>query len=132
MEDTKNANSLTPQQQAFVQFLACGKVDEKGKKWTQDEFAKKKLKMHPVTVSNWKKIPAIRQALHEAAIGNIVEFVPAMLKAQVGKAINKGDTQAFMAVMRQSGLLMADKQDHTTNGKDLPAPMLDITSLQAD
>jgi hypothetical protein len=132
MDEAKTAKTLTPEQQSFVTFLAAGKVDENGKKWTEGDFAKKRLKIHYTTVSRWKLLPAVREAVMEEALGKAIDFVPAMLQAQIRKAIKKEDTQAFLAVMRQAGLLRPDRKDITSDGKALPTPILGGVSLDEE
>lgn len=46
-------------------------------------------------------------------MGRVTQFVPAMVQAQVAKAVKKQDTPAFMAIMRQAGVLKADRTDST-------------------
>lgn len=111
METAKKANSLSIKQQQYVNFLAAGRVDRTGKKWSKGEYAQV-LGVHPTTLSDWQHVPGFKEALFEASIARIAEFVPDMLRAQVAKAISSKDTNAFMAVMRQAGLLKADKSDN--------------------
>lgn len=131
MDAAKNANKLTTDQEQYIRFLAAGKVDSTGKKWTKEDFATKILKVHPTTLSRWKHVPGFREALFDASVSGISEFIPDMIRAQVHKSIEKKDTVAFMALMRQTGLLKSDRIDHTTLGKEMPAPILGGTPVDA-
>lgn len=49
----------------------------------------------------------------------------------VTELVRAGSAEHLKILLGQSGRQAATKNDHTTNGKDLPTPMLDITSLSA-
>lgn len=107
----QNPTNLTPQQWQLVKFVASGKVDTNGNKWTIEDFCDKVLKINRSTYYDWVAKQEVRMAILEETMGRVSQFVPAMVQAQVAKAVKKQDTQAFMAVMRQSGVLKSDKQE---------------------
>jgi hypothetical protein len=62
-----------------------------------------------------------------------MHYVNSLVDAQLAGGLKKGkggETQAFLALMRQYELLKSDKIDHTTNGKDMPAPILGGLALE--
>lgn len=123
MDAQQNPTGLTPQQIKLVKFVASGKIDSEGNKWTIEKFCEEVLHMNRATYYDWMSKQEVRMAILDETMGRVHQFVPAMVQAQVAKAVKKQDTTAFMAVMRQAGVLKSDKIDHTTNGKDMPVPI---------
>lgn len=117
MSEANSANKWNREQELAIRFLAAGKTDTSGKKWTADDFCNTVLKIHPTTLSRWKANSEFRQAVLEETMGRVADFIPAMVQAQVAKSVKKQDTQAFMAIMRQSGVLRSDKQDIQHGGE---------------
>lgn len=116
----------TDQQIKYIQFLARGKKDLHGRSYTEGEFAKI-MGVDFSTIWRWKQKDGFAKVLFEASMKEVAVYLPEMIKAQAAAGLKKGkggETQAFMALMRQYELLKSDKIDHTTNGKDLPAPIL--------
>lgn len=111
MSDLGNSSKFTPAQMSAIRFLAANKTDTSGKKWTIEDFCSTVLKIHFTTFYNWQRDPVFRMAVLEETMGRMTQFVPAMVQAQVAKAVKKQDTPAFLAIMRQAGVLKADKQD---------------------
>lgn len=111
MSETNNTKKWSIEQEQYIRFLAAGRTDTTGKRWTNEEYAQKVLKVHPVTLSKWKTNPLFRMAVLEETMGRAVDFLPAMVNAQIKKAIKKEDTAAFMAIMRQAGIVKADKSE---------------------
>ena len=109
-----SANNWTAQQLQAIRFLAAGREDTTGKRWTNEEFCEQILKIHPTTLSRWKADPTFRMAVLEETMGRATDFLPAMVNAQIKKAIKKEDTPAFMAIMRQAGIIRADKTEQKT------------------
>lgn len=108
-----NPIGFTPPQIQAIKFLGANKIDTTGKKWTIEDFSRQVLKINPCTFYDWQSKPAFRQAVLEETMGRVTQFVPAMVQAQVAKAVKKQDTPAFMAIMRQAGVLKADRTDST-------------------
>jgi hypothetical protein len=112
MDTRENASlDFTAQERQAINFLAAGKMDTKGNKWTIEDFCEQVIKVHPATFYRWQSRIEFRQAVLEETMGRVTQFVPDMVKAQVHKAIKKQDTPAFMAVMRQAGIIKSDKQE---------------------
>lgn len=111
-----NVQTWKPEQLKYIRFLAAGRRDTTGRLWTNDEYAKV-LGVSPQTLSRWKADVRFRMAILDETMGRFSDFIPAMVSAQTKKAMGKGDTQAFMAVMRQAGLLKSDKQEVEHKGE---------------
>lgn len=111
METQENASEFTPGQIMAIRFLAANKTDTNGNKWTIEDFCRQVLKVDPATLYRWQAKQEFRIAVLDETMGRVTQFVPAMVQAQVAKAVKKQDTQAFMAVMRQAGIIKADKTD---------------------
>ncbi len=110
----ENASDLTAGKQMAINYLAANKTDTNGNKWSIEDFCEKVLKVHPATFYRWQSEPSFRMAVLEETMGRMTQFVPAMVQAQISKAIKKQDTPAFMAVMRQAGIIKADKTEAKT------------------
>lgn len=92
-----------------IKFLAANKTDTKGNKWNIENFCSGVLKVDPATFYRWQSKQEFRMAVLEETMGRVTQFVPAMVQAQVSKAVKRQDTPAFMAIMRQAGVLKSDK-----------------------
>src|SRR6185437_10462654 len=114
MAELENANNLTPDELMAARFLAAGKQDVNGRKYTIEEFCQEVLKCHPATFYRMQVKQAFKQQVLEETMGRMTKFIPAMVQAQVEKSIKQKDTTAFMAIMRQAGLLKADKSEIKT------------------
>lgn len=121
MSDAKNAKKWSIEQEKYIKFLAAGKKDTTGKVWSKEAYAAV-LGVHPTTLSRWQSDVAFRMAVLDETMGRYADFLPAMVQAQIKKAIKSGDTPAFMAVMRQGGVIKSDKHDHTIT--EVPVPIL--------
>src|SRR5438874_2106453 len=102
----------TPEQKLFIEFVAAGKKDTQGKKWTMEEFAERVLKLERTTLWRWKKLPGFAQAVFEEKLTRNLDYLPAMVDAQTAKAIKQGDTAAFKEMLRAMELLKADKSEN--------------------
>lgn len=130
MEEAKTRESWTENQLKYIEFLGRGKVDKLGDSYTKEEFAKA-IGVNPDTLYRWQKLPGFRVAVFEASLGDIVDRIPAMNKIMAGKAMGlksakSGDTQAYLALMRQFELLKSDKTQTDINISTIDA----VTSLE--
>jgi hypothetical protein len=104
-------DKFNPHQRNYILFLATGQRDDHNKKMSKEKYAK--AHGHDATtLYDWQRLPGFKEAVFYASVSAVAHYFPKMLQAQVDKAIKLGDTQAFMAVMRQSGLLQPDKQEN--------------------
>lgn len=101
---------LTTEQELYVKYLAAGRQSTSGKKYTEEQFAEL-IGVNPATLWRWRQKPEFKKLVLDESMTRLVEFIPAMNKAMVRKAIEKGDVQAYMAIMRQAELLKAEKQE---------------------
>jgi hypothetical protein len=126
MSEPKTLGNFSEKQLKYIQFLARNSTTKSGEKRTKEQFAEA-IGIHWTTLYDWQRLPGFAQALFEETLKFNAKHLPAIVQAQIAAAGKKGkggDTQAFMAIMRQYELLKSDKVDHTTNGKDLPAPIM--------
>jgi hypothetical protein len=124
--ETKNRDKWSEKQIKYIQFLGRGKKGKDGTSFTNEQFARA-IGVNPDTLYTWKKLSGFTQAVFDYILTANLDYLPDIFAAQLiaaGKKGKGGDTQAFMAIMRQYELLKSDKIDHTTNGKDMPAPIL--------
>ena len=131
------ANKWTDLQYEYISFFARGLKTIGGEKISRDEWGKRN-ETDPATLWRWQQLPGFKQVVFDLAVAEFIPRIPDMLTAQVakatgqqlkdskGKVVKPGDTQAFMALMRQFELLKSDKLDHTTNGKDMPSPIISL------
>lgn len=115
MSEPEKPDDWSLEQRQYIRFLAAGKTDTTGKKWTKEEFARQVLKCSPDRLYDWQRKPGFKSAVFEETMGRMAEFLPDMVRAQVHKSIKRQDTPAFLALMRQTELLKSDKVDQNTN-----------------
>lgn len=122
---------MTDQQLKYIQFLARGKRNKAGDKRTEEQFAIA-LGVHPSTPYRWRELPGFAEALFEETIRQRLHYIPTLVDAQMATGIKGkgGNTQAFMALMRQFSLLKTDKHDITSDGKPLPQPVMNLPELR--
>lgn len=121
MEEAKMSDKWTEQQEQYIRFLARGKKDQAGNEYTEAEFAKF-IGVNERTTYRWRLLDGFAQAVFDEALRMRISYLPTIIDAQImaaGKKGKGGDTQAFMAIMRQFGLLKADKQDVTSGGQPI-------------
>lgn len=121
----KTQDLLSEKQIKYIQFLARGKKTKQGERRTEEQFAEA-IGVNASTTYRWRELPGFAEALFQETIKQRLHHLPTLVDAQLQTGIKGkgGNTQAFMALMRQFELLKSDKVDHTTNGKDLPTPIL--------
>lgn len=141
MNEAKTQEKWTDAQIKYAQFLARGKKTIGGIKRSNEEFAKA-IGVNAATLYRWKMQDGFMALVFELDMRELVDDLPQMrqaVKASVlgqelsyvngkGKTIKlkPANVQAYLALMRQAKLLQSDKIDHTTNGKDMPAPIMSI------
>ena len=99
---------------------------------SRDEFAQS-IGVDDATLYRWQKLPGFKTAVFEASMEHLSNRIPELNKAMMGKALGfkdfkNADVPAYNILMRQFALLKADKIDHTTNGKDMPTPIISLTT----
>lgn len=134
----KTIDSWTETQIKYARFLSRGKTTLSGEKRTNEQFAEA-IGVGVATLYRWKELEGFMHLVFEMTMKDLVDDLPMMVKSIKAKAVGqtlyykdrrgkereaKPDTQAFLAVMRQARLLQSEKIDHTTNGKDMPTPIL--------
>lgn len=100
----------TAPQQTYIDYLAAGKSDITGRKWTKAEISKM-LGVDPATLWRWEQLDGFQEAVFTKSIRRMTEYIPAMNTAMIKKTLQKGDVSAYLALMRQAKLLQSDKQD---------------------
>lgn len=138
----KTIEKWSDQQIKFARYLSRGKTNLQGERRTMEQFANA-IGVGVATLYRWRELDGFMQIVFDMTMKDMVDDLPTMLKAMKAKAAGqsvmykdrrgkereaKPDTQAFMALMRQAKLLQADRHDHTTNGKDMPSPILGGTA----
>jgi hypothetical protein len=117
MESTQNPTILTPQQQAWIDFCATAgmSIDEEGnpKKIAAEELAKM-LGVSRSTLYDWRdRIPGFWQLVATRRDEIYSQSRMSLVyKAVFHKAV-KGDIAAANLLMKQSGILKADKSEQT-------------------
>jgi hypothetical protein len=128
----KTQQQWTAEQFKYIQFVARGNKTINGDDRTEEQFAKA-IGVDRVTLWRWSKLPGFRLAVFDEVMGRKLKYLDRLVDSQImaaGKKGKGGETQAFLAIMRQAQLLQSDKVDHTTNGKDLPTPVLPIGQVR--
>lgn len=124
----KSLENWTEQQKQYIRFLGRGKRDINGTKYSKEKFAEL-IGIHWTTLYEWQNLPGFMEAVFDWSVKEHIDYLPDMIKAQAAKATGQelystdakgkrkvakpGDTQAFMALMRQFGLLKSDKIDNS-------------------
>lgn len=108
---------FTPQQELYLEYLAAGKQDVHGNKYSKGDMAKL-FGTDPATLWRWERLPGFQEEVFNRSMARLTEYLPSMNKAMVKKALDKGDVQAYMAIMRQANLLKADKFDNKNDNTD--------------
>lgn len=118
----ENTTEFTPMQLEYIKFLAAGKIDKDGKKWSREDFATKVAKVNPSTLYDWQRIPGFKEALFQETMSRVSDWIPAMTRAQVKKAM-QGDTPAFKVVMNQLHLLVAERIETKNENHNIDAAL---------
>lgn len=135
-EVAQNGTDVTPPQQEWIDFRAMGGlvIDSDGQvsKKTTDQFSKdsniprRTLYNWETAIPDfWEKVKARRNELYARDAVTII--YKSMLKKAAG-----GDVQAAKLILQQARVLEAEKIDHTTNGKDLPTPIVSLDALRTN
>ena len=125
MNNSKIQEKWSPQQLKYINFLGRGKTTLNGEKKTNEDFAKA-INVNASTLYEWKKLPGFKEAVFQAALADNLDHLPMLLKSQMAGGVKKGkggETPAATLILKAYQLLF-DKVDHTTNGKDMPSPIL--------
>jgi transcriptional regulator with XRE-family HTH domain len=115
----------TEAQLKYIQFVARGKRTRQGEKRTDEQFASA-IGVDRVTLWRWRSIEGFNKAVFDEILRENVHYLPDLVKAQMAGGMKKGkggDTPAATLILKSYQLLL-DKVDHTTNGKDMPTPIL--------
>lgn len=126
----ENTQKWTEKQVKLIRFVGRGKRDKLGNKYTYDQFANI-IGVHRRTLYDWMDLPGFTQAVFDFALKENMHYLPELLKAQTAAGLNKkkgGDPNAAKLLLRQYQLLQPEHIDHTTNGKELPVPIVQITN----
>lgn len=128
MNETKTQQGFTEDQYKYLRYVARGRKDIAGNSYTEEQFAKA-IGVDRTTTYRWRGIPGFAQVLFEEILKENMHYLPQLVQAQVAAAGKKGkggETAAMTLLLRQYQLLQSDKIDHTTNGKDMPAPIMKL------
>jgi hypothetical protein len=126
MNEAKMSQTWTEQQEKYISFVARGKKTLSGEDRTDEEFAKA-IGVDRKTLWRWRKLPGFAAAVFDEVLQENLHYLPNLMKSQLAGGIKKGkggETPAATLILRQYELLKSDKIDHTTNGKDMPTPIL--------
>lgn len=111
--------------QKYIEFVARGKRNKQGERRTDEQFADA-IGVNRTTLWRWSKHPSFNKAVFDEILRQNVHHLPDLVKSQMVGGIKKGkggETPAATLILKSYQLLL-DKVDHTTNGKDMPAPIM--------
>jgi hypothetical protein len=101
MDDTpNNLNAWSAPQQHFIVWLALPKAERQPK--TQKALATQ-LGMHEVTLSEWKRLPGLRDAVNALARDMVKDDVPDVLGV-IRREAKKGNLPYVNMVLSMAGL----------------------------
>lgn len=128
MDTLQKWTELDPKRQEYIDFVASGGmtvIDGELKKISAEDLAKK-VKVVRQTLYNWREIPGFWELVQERRNILYSRDRMSMVYNAVFKKSLQGDINAAKLLMQQAKILEADKIDHTTNGRDMPSPIISI------
>lgn len=107
----KMSQTWTEKQEKYIGFVARGNKTLKGEDRTDEQFAAA-IGVDRKTLWRWSRLAGFRLAVFDEVMGRKLKYLDKLVDSQIAGGLRKGkggETQAFMAMMRQYELLKSDK-----------------------